>query len=457
MAVPKIAVIGAGPSGITAAKNVLEAGLGEGLTVFEKSNHIGGNWVYRDAEGHSSVYETTHIISSRYYSAYEDFPFPEGTPAYPHHSHLYQYFNDYADHFGVRAKIQFQTEILNANYDPTLQKWVLKIKNQANEVRVEAFDFLLVANGHHWNPRYPSYDGKFTGKWLHSHEFKHNRPFKDQRVLVIGAGNSGADVAVECSRVTKHTSISVRRSQWFLPKFMFGMPGDVMYEKTLKLPNFLRQTLLQKSIEVLVGKNAKYGFANPKHKILEGHPTANSELLYFTGHGKITPRVGVQRLEGETVHFVDGTKADFDVIICATGYKITFPFFDKNLVNWEDSHHVPLWRKMFPDGEKLPKLYFIGLFQPLGCIWPMADYQARLACQEILGKYQRPKNLKQAIESERKNPHFNFVASPRHSTQVDYGTFRNELIAELKKAGIAPRADLHAAVTREAAKAKLAA
>ena len=135
---------------------------------------------------------------------------------------------------------------------------------------------------------------------------------------------------------------------------------------------------------------------------------------------------------GITIHFTDGTKEDFDVIIAATGYRITFPFFDKAFINWEDSNYVPLWRRMFHPG--VPNLYFIGLFQPLGCIWPLADYQALLACLELKGQYQRPGDLPAEIERERRNPHFRFVESPRHSTEVDYADFRAELFAELKKA-----------------------
>ena len=435
MTTKRIAVIGAGPSGIAAAKECIQQGLGEGLVVFEKSDQVGGNWVFREKEGHSSVYETTHIISSKYYSEYEDFPFPPGTPDYPHHTHLKKYFQDYARHFGVLPKIRFHTEVKKVERNAE-GLWRITSQGPDGE-HTELFDALMVANGHHWNPRLPEYPGTFTGKFIHSHEFKSNKPFAGQRVLVIGGGNSAADVAVECSRVASRCCISMRRGHWFLPKFMFGWPGDVVYEKTAGwMPRWLRQPLLKLSVWMVAGNNERFGLQKPEYGILEGHPTLNSELMYFLGHGEIVPKVGIARLDGRRVHFRDGTSEEFDVIVAATGYRITFPFFDRSFVDWEDANYVPLWRRMFhPD---VPNLYFIGLFQPLGCIWPLADYQALLACKEIQGQYRRPANLHEAIEDERHHRHFRFVETPRHSTEVDYADFRDELFKELKKAGSGP-------------------
>ena len=237
----RIAVIGAGPSGIAAGKNVFEAGLGDGLVVFEKSDQAGGNWVFREEAGHSSVYSTTHIISSKYHSAYEDFPFPDDTPDYPSHDHLRQYFQAYSRHFGVHDKTRYHTEVLKAEPAADGSGWSITSRNADGTSTTEHFDVLMVSNGHHWNPKLPEYPGHFDGELIHSHQFKRNTPFADKRVLVIGGGNSGADVAVECSRVAKRTCISMRRGHWFMPKFMFGEPGDVLYQKTAFLPSWLRQ------------------------------------------------------------------------------------------------------------------------------------------------------------------------------------------------------------------------
>lgn len=458
---PRIAVIGAGPSGITAAKNVLEAGLGENMVVFEKSGALGGNWVYRsdddndknddkdddDSNDHSSVYETTRSISSRYLSEYEDFPFSPDVADYPHHSLFRRYFADYAQHFGVTDKVRFHVEIVHAQRDDQ-GRWQLEIRSNSSnkydndgKTTTETFDILMVANGHHWDPRLPSLPGKFAGDVIHSHSFKHNRSplFQNKRVLVIGGGNSACDVAVECCRVAQKTCLSMRRGHWIVPKFMFGVPCDVINASLqwLPLPNFIREMAFRLLVWMFAGSYKRLGLQTPDYGILQGHITMNSELFYFLGHGAVEARRGIEQVDGRTVRFTNGREDEFDTIVWATGYKISFPFFDQSFIDWKDANHVPLWRRMFhPD---VSNLYFIGLFQPLGCIWPLADYQAMLACQEILGNYQRPADLQKAIQKERQHPHYRFIEAPRHSTEVDYHKFRAELLRELGKCGIQPR------------------
>ena len=168
--------------------------------------------------------------------------------------------------------------------------------------------------------------------------------------------------------------------------------------------------------------------------MLTQHPTANSDFIDYIRHGKIHPKPAIKRLDGKYVEFVDGSKEEFDIICCCTGFWTIFPFFDKDFLDFQYSEKLPLYRKMMHAEHE--NLYFIGLFQPLGCIWPASDHQANLACQEILGKYKRPSNMQQAIESELNNPHYNFEGGQRHAAEVDYNDFRAELVADLKTAGV---------------------
>lgn len=428
----RICVIGAGPSGIAAAKNCVEFGLD--VVVFERGDKIGGNWVFNADTGHSSVYENTHIISSKAWSEYEDFPMPAGYPEYPRHNQLQTYFESYAQHFGVYEHIRFRHAVTHVSREAD-GRWRVQYKDSKQADHSDTFDALMVANGHHWDPRYPEYPGKFTGKFMHSHDFKRvTDDWRGKRVLVIGAGNSACDVAVETARLASKVCLSLRRPQWFLPKFLFGAPVDVYAARFQWVPTRLRQHLFGVTLRLLQGSYRNYGLPTPTRPAGTQHPTLNSDLLDFIRHGRVQPRPAVKALYGEEVEFVDGTREVFDIICACTGFRISFPFFDKSLVDFEHADRVPLFRRMMH--ARYANLYFIGLFQPLGCIWPLADYQAKLACAEIVGRYQRPADMEGAIQWEVAHPHTDFEHTARHSIEVDYHVFRRELRGELKKADI---------------------
>lgn len=425
---PRICVIGAGPSGITAAKNLQEQGL-TNITVFEKSKQIGGNWVYDEDNEHSSVYETTHIISSKRWSQFEDFPMPDDYSDYPSHKQLLAYFNAYVDRFDLKKYIKFSTNVIRVN-QLERHKWQVLFEDEHGTCE-EVFDYLLIANGHHWDPYLPEYPGDFHGESLHSHQYKKAMPFKGKRVLVVGGGNSGCDIAVETSRVSASTQISMRRGYHIFPKFIFGKPTDVAVSKVQWIPAVLRQKLINVVVRALQGRYAKYQLKKPDCGPLEIHPTINSELLYFIRHGKIQPAPGIERFSGNTVHFTNGCSAEFDSVIFATGYKISFPFFaHEERLNFSNATQVPLYRKMMhPDFESL---YFIGLCQPQGCIWPLADYQSKIVARIIVGSLQRPKNLHAKVKQEMDRPHYHFKSHRRHALEVDYHLFRRELLNMLK-------------------------
>ncbi len=424
---PRICIIGAGPSGIAAIKNIKDQGL-YNVTVFEKNDQIGGNWLYNDKTNHSSVYETTHIISSKRWSQFDDFPMPDEYPDYPSHAQLLDYFNAYVDHFNLSPYILFNTTVRHARRT-TEHKWLITYEDSTG-VHEGTFDYLLVANGHHWDPYVPEYPGEFFGELMHSHDYKKAAPFKDKRVLVVGGGNSACDVAVEISRVATTSCISMRRGYHIFPKFIFGKPTDTALEKTQWIPSWLRQRFISMVARGLQGRYSKYHLKKPDCGPLEIHPTVNSELLYFIRHGKIHPVPGIVRFEGKKVCFSDGSCKEFDVVIFATGYKISFPFFDKECIDYSNTTKIPLYRKMMHP--EYDNLYFIGLCQPQGCIWPLADYQSQIVGRIISGRLKRPEKLKKKIAKEIDKPHHQFKSNMRHALEVDYHQFRRELLAMLK-------------------------
>ena len=428
----RVCVIGAGPSGIAAAKNGVAAGLP--VVIFEKNDKVGGNWVFNAKTGHSSVYENTHIISSKTWSEYEDFPMPDDYPEYPGHRQLQAYFESYARHFGVYEHIRFNHAIEHvAPLDGG--DWEVSYADAQRAPHTERFTHLMVANGHHWDPKYPEYSGTFDGRFLHSHDFKGvDDSWRGARVLVIGGGNSACDVAVEAARIAGTVCLSMRSPQWFFPKFMLGQPCDVFAAGSMWLPNRVRQLLFRVLLRVLQGPMSRYGLPENKSQPLTQHPTLNSDLFDFIRHGRVKPRSGIERLDGHDVVFTDGRREAFDIICACTGFWTTFPFFDETFMNVKYSEKVRLYRKMLHPQHRT--LYLIGLFQPLGCIWPLADYQARIACLEIVGRYHRPPNLETAIDHEIAHPHFDFAGGQRHAVEVDYHKFRDDLARELRSAGV---------------------
>jgi len=424
----KVAIIGAGPSGITAIKNF--ADLDFEVTAFERCEGVGGNWRFNDPSGHSSVFETTHIISSKYTSYYEDFPLPESASDYPSHKELLNYFNGYADHFDIKKLIKFGTEVVRCNQreDNTWQVEWKKINS--NETTVDIFDALVVCNGHHHKPRYPEYPGEFSGELIHSHDFKSAEPYRDKRVLVIGGGNSACVVAVETARISKSTAISWRRGYYLIPKFMYGLPVDVFALKSRLLPAFLREPFTRMMLQIFQGKNEDIGLQKPDQSLFETHPTVNSELYYAVRHGKVRPHKEIERFEGNTVHFIDGEKGEYDVIIACTGFKIKHTFFEKDFINYEEGK-VPLLHRMIP--AEITNLYFIGLFQPLGCIWPGAELQSKLAAKHLSGKWKPKKTIKELIQEELANPDVKQIDTPRHTITVDDASFRIRLKKEINR------------------------
>ena len=425
----KVCVIGAGPSGITAIKNLLDEGLD--VTAYDYNQDVGGNWIFSEKESHSSVFETTHIISSKTHSQYADFTFDDfesGIPDYPSHDQLRRYFQAYARHFDLYRVIQFDTLVKHCQLRDD-QQW--EVTTECNgQQKTEVYTQLVVCNGHHWKPRYPKYPGEFTGELLHSHQFKKAAPFKDKRVLVIGGGNSACDVAVETSRVSKKTSISWRRGYRIVPKFLFGQPTDVVANRMSWLPSKLKYILSGITVKLVTGSNKLYGLQKPKHAVGATHPVVNDELLYKLRHGKVFPKVDIERFDGKKVVFKDGSEEEFDSIIACTGFILAHPFFDKDFIDYSVGD-VPLYLRMFhPD---IQNLYFVGMFQPLGCIWPGSELQSKIMAREIAGKWKRPGNIKALCEREVTNPHIKQIKTPRHTITVDQAKFVRQLKKHLPK------------------------
>jgi dimethylaniline monooxygenase (N-oxide forming) len=433
---PRTCIIGAGSSGIAAAKALHARGVP--FDCFEKSDRVGGNWVFGNKNGMSAAYRDLFINTSRQRMAYSDYPMPESFPDFPHHTHIAAYFDDYVEHFGFREKIVFETGVEHAARE---QNGVWQVLLDTGETRT--YDALLIANGHHWKPRWPepAFPGSdaFAGVQLHAHSYVENSIFAGKRVVILGMGNSAMDIAVEASYVAESTCLAARSGVWILPKYVFGKPIDQMRNDP-RVPFAIRQRMIQQLVKSYVGPPERYGLPKPAHRFGEAHPTVSGRILDRIQHGTITPKPNIEALDGSHVRFVDGSSAQADVVVYCTGYQIAFPFFDDNFISAPDNH-IELFRRAFhPD---VPNVFFIGLLQPLGAIMPIAEAQGEWVGDYLIGDYRLPSDaqVRADIAADQAAMRKRYVASKRHTIQVDFDDYLYALAKE--RAAGAERARLN--------------
>lgn len=422
---PRCAIIGAGSSGIAAAKALHAHGLD--VTVFEVSDRVGGNWVFDNANGMSAAYRGLHINTSRERMQYPDFPMPKSYPDFPHHTHIAEYFDAYVDHFGFRDRIRFQTRVERTERG-TNGGWTLTLGDGSSE----RFDALLVANGHHWDPRWPepAFPGAdtFEGTQLHAHQYRDEEALRGRDVVVLGMGNSAMDIAVESSSVARHTYLAARRGAWIVPKYAFGRPIDQLPNDP-RVPFRIRQAIIEKVLLAQTGPPERYGLPKPDHRFGEAHPTVSGRILDRIGHGTVVPKPNIARLDGDRVHFVDGTSVPADVVVYCTGYKITFPFFDADLISAPDNR-IELFRRVFhPDFDDV---FFVGLLQPLGATMPLAAAQGEWIADYLRGEYAlpAPPAMREDIRRDMAAMRRRYVSSKRHTIQVDFDDYLRALDRE---------------------------
>jgi dimethylaniline monooxygenase (N-oxide forming) len=425
---PRVCVIGAGSSGIAAAKTLHERGIP--FDCYELSDRVGGNWVWGNKNNVSSSYKSLHINTSRTRMEYSDFPMPERYPDFPRHDHIAEYFDDYVDHFGFRDSIRFETGVDH----------VERRADGVFEVRISTgdrneYDAVIVANGHHWDPRWPepAFPGTddFQGEQMHSHFYRDESQLAGKDVVVLGMGNSGMDIAVDASYHAGSTHLAARRGVHIVPKYIFGKPADTLGGSE-RIPGPVRMAMLRRILKMNVGDLTNYGLPEPDHKFGQAHPTVSGRILDRLAHGAITPKPNIERLEGDRVHFTDGSSVHADLVVYCTGYKITFPFFDEGFVSATDNQ-LRLYKFMFHP--EVAGLYFLGLIQPLGAIMPIAERQSQVVARHLTGTYALPdrETMERDIDRKLAAMRKRYVASKRHTIQVDYDDYMHELTKEMER------------------------
>ncbi|MGV8885020.1 MAG: flavin-containing monooxygenase [Microbacteriaceae bacterium] len=439
---PRTCIIGAGSSGITAAKALYLAGVP--FDCFERGSDIGGNWLLNNTNGLSACYETLEINTSCPRMAFSDFPMPADFPPYARHDQVHSYFEHYVDHFGFRHTITFNTTVEDVSRDES-GGWRVRTSGPDGE-QIATYDAVIVANGHHWDPRWPepAYPGTFDGQQMHAHDYRSGEQLEGRAIVVVGAGNSAMDIAVEGSYRATSVNLSIRRGQWVFKKFLLGSPSD-----QIVLPGWLPWWVTAARLRLgalLSGGLRAYGLPRPAHKPGQSHPVQSDEIRERIAAGRVTVRPGIQRFDGADVVFVDGTRTTADLIVWATGYTVSFPFLDPALVA-AHNNDLPLWKRtVHPD---LPGMYFVGLVQPVGAVMPLAESQGAWIAEMLTGNYVSPPVAavrEQMMRDDQRNKR-QFYASARHTMEVDFDHYLWDLDRERRRGAKRAR-DLHGAKSR---------
>lgn len=420
-------IIGAGPSGLATARAFARAGIP--FDILERHGDVGGIW---DLENERTpMYETAHFISSRTQSAFDEFPMPAHYPDYPGWRRVLEYIRAFADHYGLRERPEFGVDVTRAA--PAGDGWEVQLGT--GEVR--RYRGVICAVGHNWEPVLPAYAGGFDGEEYHSFFYRSPVEFSGKRVLIVGGGNSGCDIACDAAAYADQSFISVRRGYHFLPKHIFGQPTDAFFRSGPHLPAWLAQPLLAGLLRILVGNPQRYGLPKPDHQVLESHPIVNSQLLHHLAHGDIQAKLDVKELRGNRVLFADGSEEELDLIVYATGYRATIPFLDSSVLPL-DQGAAPLFLNIFPEQKNL---FMVGHFETDGAAYPVVSKQADLIAALITAEHEAPARAAwfHSLRTGRRpnlTGGIKYLHSQRHSIYVqfdEYVKYLEKVLRRLKR------------------------
>ena len=415
------AIIGAGAAGLSVAKHLLAAGLS--VTVFEAGSHVGGLWVYENDNGTSPAYRSLHLNSENRVTAYKDYPFPPGTPLYPDHEQVAAYLQSYADHFGVTPHLRFQARVAAVRAEASA--WRIRLEDGWTGL----FDLAVVASGHQGTPKHPPFAGDFGGTYLHSHAYREPEPFRGQRVLVVGVGNSACDIAADICTVTASTTIAARSPVLMMPRMFGGVPTSRVLGRIEKpwMPWPVRRRIREAISRMAHGRMEQWGFRTPTKRT---HPAGHHLLMAQFVWGRVTARPGVSGVTGRAVRFTDGTQGEYDMMIGATGYEIDLPFLDA-ADSPVDGHWLTLFHRVVHP--RRPHLYFAGFFNVTGGgNIRMMDEQSEWITALETGAATLPDEtaMQAAITAERAGITRLYPDSPRYGLELDPALYRRSLARE---------------------------
>ncbi|MGW0039204.1 flavin-containing monooxygenase [Gordonia sp. NPDC003376] len=413
----RVCIVGAGPSGLVAARRLRDAGIP--FDVFEKHSDVGGIW---DPENEGTpIYDSAHFISSKYTSGFYGHPMPADYPDYPSWRQILDYIRTFAADEGLYEHIIFDTPVDKAVRDAD-GNWTVTAGGTERIYRA-----LIAAPGVTWHASSPTLPGQetFTGEIRHSSTYKSPTEFAGRRVVVVGAGNSGVDIASDAAANADAAFLSVRRGYRFIPKHIFGVPLDVFINEGGTLPEGV---VLPEDpsalIDALVGDLTRYGLPEPDHDALASHPIVNDQIIHYLAHGDIIAKPDIASLDGDEVVFTDGSRERVDLILLATGYEYRIPFVDEDLFEWNQGH-PKLYLNVF--NRTVDNLYVLGFIEFADAAYHRFEEMAQLIAIDLtVGGADKEKlaELKRTDDPDLRGG-MQYVDSPRHANYVETHTYQD--------------------------------
>ncbi|XP_070602905.1 dimethylaniline monooxygenase [N-oxide-forming] 2-like isoform X2 [Erythrolamprus reginae] len=440
----RVAVVGSGVTGLTCIKACLEEGLEP--TCFEQSNDIGGLWRFTETveERKASIYRSLTSNSSKEMSCFSDFPMPDKFPNFLHNTKFLEYLQLYAKHFDLLKYIRFESSVVHVEKCQdfsTTGQWNVTIEKDGKQESF-TFDAVMICTGHQIETYIPlnSFPGleKFKGNSFHSQNYKDSEGFEGKTVVVIGMGNSAADIAVEICKKTKKVVLSARGGTWVMSRVSDnGYPWDTIYHT--RFTNFIRNSIPWFVLKWMTEKKMNQWFNHenyglvPKNRYLMKEPVFNDDLPSRILCGYVNVKPLVRQFTETSAIFEDGTVVEnVDIVIFATGYSVAFPFVDKSVLEVEDNR-VPLYKHVFPPHLEKATFAVIGLIQPLGPIMPTSELQARWATRVFKGLSFLPSEHAMMADTVKRNEKRIkwFGSSRSQSIQTSFIDYLDELAAAL--------------------------
>ena len=400
-------MVGAGPAGLVATKTLAAAGLA--VDCFEMSTAVGGHWVIDNPNGRSAAYASLETNTTKAMSRLSDFAMPADWPAFPGHALVRRWFETYVETFGFRDRIRLACEVTAAHPRPD-GGWCVETRAADGAVTTRDYDAVVAASGNYWSPRMPGLPGAFDGRVLHAQAYRDPEtpfPVRGRRVVVVGIGNTGCELACEiASAGAEAVFLSARSGTWILPKRRDGRPaaegapmmnpGDSVPGLLRALPDAWRQRAFERMgermLERMMGDRMKrfeqLGLPPAPRSPFSKRPTVCDPLLPALESGAVVARPAIERLEGKHVVFEGGAREETDLVLCATGYHLRYPYLPESLVDTRGDDLVVFCGTMHPTRHDL---FIVGVSRPTGAFWPIAEVQSRLVAALLSGRYALPR------------------------------------------------------------------